>query len=274
MDDLGPRLDRRSERFVLPADALERTLTRRDRRRRNERIVSFVVVGLLITIICGVVLLDSHSRSGTAPGGPTASPTTLPGPISRELVSGLNQRLQPGPHWLSRGEMFISFDVPAGWRSFGDLAVSGPAGAAVGFWFADEVPLDPCNWKKASRDPGASVDGLVAALGAQPGTTAPVDVTLAGYPGQSMQLRAPIGGSLTDFKDCDAALVGTNRFEHIYVRWWMGDSWFGEQPNQRDRLWILDVHGERLVVVAQTFPNTSQRTRAQVESIVRSLRIT
>jgi len=271
MDDLGTRLDRRSERFVLPADALERTLTRRDRRRRNGRIVSFVVVVLLITIISGAVLLGSHPRSGSAPAGPTAS---LPGPISRELVSGINRRLEPGPYWLSRGDLFISFHVPAGWRSFGDLAVSAPDGAAVGFWFADHVPVDPCNWKKASRDPGASVDGLTAALGGQPGTSTPVDATLAGYPGRSMQLRAPTPGSMTDFKDCDVALVGTSRFEHIYVRWWMGDSWFGEQPNQSDRLWILDVHGEPLVIVTQSFPTTSQRTRAQIDSIVRSLRIT
>ena len=275
MDDLGTRLDRRSERFVLPDDALERTLARRDRRRRNERIVSLLVVLLLIAIVGGAVLLGTRSRSSTTPGGPTASPTTLPGPTSRELVSGLDQRLQPGPHWLTRGDLLISFHVPAGWRSFGDLAVSGPDGAAVGFWFADQVPLDPCNWKKASLDPGASVDGLVAALGDQAGTTAPVEVTLAGYPGRSMRLRAPTGGSMTDFKDCDVALVGaSSSYEHIYVRWWMGDSWFGEQPNQSDRLWILDVHGQRLVVVAQRFPNTSQRTRVQIDSIVRSIRIT
>ena len=271
MDNLGTRLDERSERFVLPADALERTLTRRDRRRRNERVASFVVVVLLITIICGAVLLGSQSTSGTAPAGPTAS---LPGPISRELVSGLDRRLQPGSHWLTRGDLFISFQVPAGWRSFGDLAVSRPDGAAVGFWFADQVPLDPCNWKKASRDPGGSVDGLVAALGAQPGTTAPVDVTLAGYTGRSMRLRAPTDASMTGFKDCDVALVGASGFEHIYVRWWMGDSWFGEKPNQSDRVWILDVHGERLVVVAQTFPNTARRTRTQIDSIVRSIRVT
>ena len=275
MDDLGTRLERQSERFVLPAEALERTLARRDRRRRNERIASFVVVvALLITIIGSAVLLGSHSGSRTVPAGPTASPA-LPGPTSRELMSGVDRRLQPGSHWLSRGDLFISFQVPVGWRSFGDLAVSGPHGAAVGFWFADQVPLDPCNWKKASLDPGTSVDGLVAALDAQPGTTAPIDITLAGYPGRSMRLRAPTGGSMTGFKDCDVALVGgTSSLEHIYVRWWMGDSWFGEQPNQSDRLWMLDVNGERLVVAAQWFPTTSQHTRAQIDSIVRSIRIT
>lgn len=40
-----------------------------------------------------------------------------------------------------------------------------------------------------------------------------------------------------------------------------------------DRLWILDVYGERLVIDASYFPSTPQAGRAQLFCIVHSVRI-
>jgi len=232
------------------------------------------VVTLLVVLVGTAVFVESFST--TRPGTqPTPSPTTLPGPISRELVSGINRPLPPGPYWLSRGDLFISFAVPAGWTSFGDLAVSGPGRTAVSFWFVDRVPVDPCSWNGDSLDPETSVDGLAQALSEQPGTTAPVDSALAGYQGRAMRLEAPTATSMAgvDFKECDVTMVGLGRYEHAYIRWWMGDSWFEQKPDQIDRIWVLDVRGERLVVVASWTPTTPPQSRAQVNRIVDSIRI-
>jgi hypothetical protein len=262
------------ERFEPPQPAYERLLRRRDRKRRNGRITGLVVGLFLLALMGSALVFGSRSGSRTTPAGPTASPTVRPGPISQELLPGNDRWLKPGSHWLSRGDLLISFEVPSGWRNIGYVAVHTLDGAQVSFWFPDQVPTDPCTWTEGVRSTlASSVDGLAAALGAQPGTTAPADVTLAGYQGRSMQLRGPTGGSNNALMDCDETRVDT-RMRHIYVRWWDGDYWFGEAPGQMDRLWILDVHGEPLVVVASWSPDTSPRTRSQIDDIVASIGIT
>ena len=271
MTDDRRTLERIGDRVPVPEPALERLLHRRDRSRRNDRITG-LVVSLLVIVLAATAVLVGSSRSTPAGTGPAPSPTTPPGPISRELLSGIDRPLAPGPYWLSRGELFVSFTVPAGWRSFGNLAVSGPDRTAVGFWFVDRVPVDPCGWKGEWLDPGTSVDGLADALSGQPGTSEPVDVTLGGNPGRMMRLEAPTAG--VDFKDCDETTVHKRSYEHVYVRWWMGDSWFGQKQEQIDRIWILDVHGERLVVAASWLPSTPQRSRSQIDGIVDSISIT
>lgn len=47
----------------------------------------------------------------------------------------------------------------------------------------------------------------------------------------------------------------------------------GHESGQFDRLWILDVYGERLVIDASYFPSTPQAGRAQLFCIVHSVRI-
>jgi len=269
-DDRGT-LERIGDRVPVPEPAFERLLHRRDRSRRNDRITG-LVVSLLVIALAGTALFVGSLSNTPAGTGPTPTPRTPPGPISRELVSGIDRPLAPGPYWLSREGLFISFKVPAGWTSFGDLAVSGPDRTAVGFWLVDRVPVDPCSWKGEWLDPGTSVDGLADALSGQPGASAPVDVTLAGNPARMMRLDAPTAG--VGFKHCDVTTVHKRSYEHVYVRWWMGDSWFGQKPDQIDRIWILDVRGERLVIAASWLPSTPQGSRSQIDSIVESISIT
>jgi hypothetical protein len=260
------------ERFEPPQPAFERLLTRRDRKRRNDRITGLVVGLVVLAIMGGALFVGARGGPQIAPvGTPSITPPPLTGPTSQELLPGHDRWLKPGPHWLSRGDLFISFEVPSGWRNVSDVAVHTLDDGEVGFWFPDEVPSDPCNWTDRTVHPGSSVDRLTAALAAQPGTTALADVTLAGYRGRSMQLQGPTGGS-NALKDCDATHVDTS-FRHLYVRWWDANQFFADGPGQIDRLWILDVHGEPLVVAAYWFPGTSARTRTQIDDIVASIRI-
>jgi hypothetical protein len=273
MTDARDSLERIGDRVPAPEPAFERLLRRRERNRRNERITSLVVGLLVFAIMGGAVFFGPRVGPRTVPGASVSPSAPAWPPTSQQLLSGVDRRLQPGPHWLTRGDLLISFDVPTGWRSFGDLAVYTGDGANVGFWFADRVPVDPCSWKRSWNDPGTSVDGLTAALASQPGTSASSVVTLAGYAGRSMRVRAPADDSTNVLKDCDMTHVGTS-LEHVYVRWWMDDSWYGQRAGQFDRLWIMDVHGQRLVIVASWFPGTSPRARGQIDDIVASISIT
>jgi hypothetical protein len=273
MTDARDSLERIGDRVPAPEPAFERLLGRRDRKRRNERITSLAVGLLVIAIMGGAAFLGSGVEPRNSPGASVAPSAQAWPPASQQLLRGVYRRLEPGPHWLTRGDLLITFEVPAGWRSFSDLAVVGEGGAAVEFWFADRVPLDPCRWTGSWSDPGTSVAGLTAALARQPGTSTPSEVTLAGYAGRSMRLRAPGKASTNSLKACDMGDKGLDT-QHIYVRWWMGDSWHGQDLEEVNRLWILDVHGERLVVVARWFPSTSARMKEQMSNVLASISIT
>jgi hypothetical protein len=138
-----------------------------------------------------------------------------------------------------------------------------------------EVFRDPCHGKGQAFDPGPSVGALVAALVAQPmrNATKPTDVILAGYKGQYLELSVPVDLKSTtwaSFDDCDAQEDGARDFQG-----WLGNgkgNRYEQVPAQVDRLWVLDVKGQRLVVDATYSPDTTTADRAELASIVASLR--
>jgi hypothetical protein len=263
-------LERIADRAPVPEPAYERFLQRRDADRGKDRVTGLVVGLLVLALVAAAVTVGSRDRR-TPVGNPTPAPSpSLPGPLSRELLSGVDQQLQSGRYWLSRGDLFVSFDVPSGWSTLGDLAVLGDRRTFVSFWLVDHVAIDPCHWAGKWRDPGTSVDQLVDALSTQPGAADARDVTIAGYEGRSMRLRVPRN---VPFKDCDVAPDRGGGVEPAYIRWSMSDTDFRHWPDQIDQVWIVDVHGERLVIAAGLFPDTSARTRAEIDSIVDSISI-
>jgi hypothetical protein len=277
MTDSRRSLERIGDRVSVPEPAYERLLERRDRKQRDERITGLVVGILVVVLVAAAVLVGRNGRTEPATNSPSPSSTVLPGPLANELVKGVDQRLDAGRYWLSRGDLFVAFDVPAGWSNLGDLAVLGPDRTFVSFWSVDQVAVDPCNWSGATRPPGTSVGSLVRVLSDQPGASPAVDVTLAGFPGRMMELDVPSDVSIdadTFRKYCDVVTSRGGDIEHVYIRWWMDDTGFRHWPHQIDRVWVLDVHGETLVVAAGSFPSTSERTKQQIQGVLESISIT
>lgn len=275
MDDVRPVLKRIGDRVSVPEPAHERLLIRRDRQRRQERILALTVSLLVIALAGAAAVAISSDKTAGRPEAPLSPSPSLPGPVSHELVSGVNRALEPGRYWLDRDDAYISFTVPAGWNSFGGFGVAKPDGSAVSVWSADRVPADPCAWKGRQLDPGTSVDGLMTALSRQPGVSRLADAMIAGFSAQELLLRLPtaMGGKKLD--GCDETVVrGRSSYHHEYIRWFAGDAWFAQAPGQSDRVWILDVRGARIMIVASSSTDTQQRSMAQIESIVRSIGIT
>lgn len=169
--------------------------------------------------------------------------------------------------------------VPPGWFDIGGrFTVKYPGGPppviGLSVWDVGQVPMDPCQWSATMRDPGAGVDALVRALVSQAGrhATKPKDVTLAGQSGQYLEWSVPalvVTGD-EDFAGCDDPGNG----HHDYVSWLgngMGER-YQQVPGQVDRLWVLDVKGQRLVVDATYSPDTTSTDRAELTSVVASLR--
>ena len=205
---------------------------------------------------------------------PTQSSPALAAPLVEGEVLGAGRyALDLYLYWGGPVTLRVTFGVPDGWEAwaYGVVETEGrgepTAGRGLGFWIVDEVYADPCRWNRGSIDPpvGSGVHDLVTALAEQRQryATTPRDVTLAGYPGEQMQLQVP---PTIDFSDC---------FDSEFHSWTALPSGgrYHQGPSQFDRLWILDIDGVRLVIDAAFFPGTSREDRAELVQIVESVRI-
>jgi hypothetical protein len=123
-----------------------------------------------------------------------------------------------------------------------------------------EVYTDPCNWSTSIIDPpvGPTVDDLADALAAQAmrGDATPTDVTIGGYDGKYLEMSVPDDVVLAD---CDEG----------EFRSWAGR--YHQGPGQIDVVYILDVDGERQVLIAHRMPGVSTAEQAEQQAVVDSI---
>ncbi len=146
----------------------------------------------------------------------------------------------------------------------GPLSVVG-IGVGVGFVDVDNVFADPCRARLADPPVGQTVDDLVTALADLPGdATTAIDVTVDGFDGKQIEFTLP---DYTQDPDCVPFFLWRydNSSGALYPDVW------AQGPNQHNRVWILDVDGTRLVIMAWYLPDTSDEDRAALEEIVNSI---
>jgi hypothetical protein len=171
----------------------------------------------------------------------------------------------------------VTFTLPDGWAGLEDSALvpsvesySPPGGASLlvmrGGWLYSQLCAGPGNDKGPTIPTGTTVDEFVTALVDHPDLdlTSPVDVTLAGYSGKYLELRAP-ANTTTDELGPDPS--GCN----YYFVWEPGI--YAQGPNALWRIWVLDVNGVRVVVRTDSFPGTTPQVQAQLQAIVNSIQI-
>jgi hypothetical protein len=165
--------------------------------------------------------------------------------------------------------------IPAGWSSDGTFTVK--PGPVIGFsvWDVQRVPTDPCHPLTSMREPGPTVDDLVEALAAQATRNAskPTAVTVDGHAGQYLEWSVPRDAVVVgddDFGGCDVQSNGHLDFVSWLARGGDGER-YQQEPGQVDRLWILDVDGQRLVADATYSLATTQAARDELDSVAASL---
>jgi hypothetical protein len=243
---------------------------------RANTLVAAIAIGLLASACVATAPTPRSSPVTTAAATPTpvlASDTTALAP-GRRAAHVIGTGTYPG----------YTVVVSTGWFDYlgGDFIVkypdTGKPSPVLGFsiWDVGQVFHDPCHWQGQGFDPGPSVANLVAALVAQKlrNATMPIDVTLAGYAGKYLEWSVPAdmkSSSWTSFDACDVASDGVHR---DFVSWLStrADERYEDVPGQVDRLWVLDVNGQRLVVDATYSPDTTQADRAALAQVVGSLR--
>jgi hypothetical protein len=237
----------------------------------NSNFVRFGAAAVVVLIaILGYSLLRGSGGFGAQP---TPQPTPAPTPMALHIgpLEAGTYVAHPLPAPLD--SISFSFTVPDGWQGVGPVGsaafavaptegTEGPSGAALSFIRVTGVYSDPCHGNAGSPPPVEDrVDDLARALGEQTAydASAPTEVTLGGYSGLQMDLQLP---SDIDFATCDDGAF------------WVWDSPpYAQGPGNRWHLWILDVDGTRVVILAEDFATTSAAHQSELQAIAESVEI-
>jgi hypothetical protein len=162
---------------------------------------------------------------------------------------------------VSAGYTGSGFAVNTGLGDNGTAVASDAHG--LSFWGVQDVYTNPCSAGKYPTTPGPSVADLARALAAQPlrAGTDPVPVSVDGYKGLYVETSVPAHIDFTKCKDG-------------YFDSWTSTSdggRFQQGPGQQDRLWILNVHGYRLVIDGWHMPGATKHQTNQINQMVKTL---
>lgn len=150
-----------------------------------------------------------------------------------------------------------SFSTIDGWVIFDE---SPDGGGAVSYWTVSEVVRDPCAEPRPMKV-GNTVEDLAAAFEQQRTTrvTEPLPVSVDGYAGLSLELHVPED---VDFTTCPAFNV------------WESDpagARHMESPGEFDRLWILDVERDVVVLTVTADTDVPRSAVARLTDMVESV---
>lgn len=213
----------------------------------------------------------SPTPSPTATPRPRLTPTPEPTPLPEPTLLPQDGRLVEGTYILTDPfDLQISVPLPDGWRVWGAQSPDGaalytespdpPAGRGLVIGRVTNLYADPCDANAGFVDPPEGIRELAEALAAQPRTEAGeiTDVTIAGYSGVEVTYRATIA---TD--ECPGTI-------HRWI-WTQGPRQALVAEN--DRVWILDVDGNRLVIDMFWFDSATDEELAEIVDIVEAIEI-
>ncbi len=247
---------------------------------RTPRMTSIVRVAMgAAAVVLATVVGANLVPAGDQVAAPGATSTPRPTAEASPQRLPMNGNVEPGTYrgsvWVPTDEAMkeptFAVDVPAGWSTYegaiSKQAGEPPTGAFFRVWLLDRVRLyrEPCNTSVGLTDPVPPlVDELANAFASfdERVVSPPGSVTIGGHSGKVLELRVP--DDIT-FADC---------YGLEYRSWVQGatDIRYHQGPGQHDRLWILDVDGQRMVIDAAYFPDTPPETVDELIAMVESIR--
>jgi hypothetical protein len=215
---------------------------------------------------------NTNNVGGSPAPTPTLAPTPTPSPAATpRTLTGLDQGSNLGPGTYRIGGPFMPFTITTASNSrlgqheanilhIDGYPVDGQGNVFVvslDFLRPQKVFADACDSETAA-DVGSSIDDLVSALTSIEGYTAgPVeDVTVDGLAAKTFTLDS----SLTPERCPDGFLLLT--FDRFGL-----DEAFGSFGGH-NRIWVLEVNGEPVVIDVRTADDPTAEQQAQAEEIV------
>ncbi|HET9416271.1 MAG TPA: hypothetical protein VFP30_01900 [Candidatus Limnocylindria bacterium] len=244
--------------------------------------ITALILGLAVTGCTG-----AQSPHPSSPGADAPSEAPASSVAATETLGAGERDLEAGTYRvdltaIAGGADYPPFDVtvPDRWSSIDGWVLSGPAddggsSVSIAFWNVDQVYGHPCQWEGTLFDPGPGVDELAAALEQVPmrAPTEPMAVELGGRSGTYLEWSVPEDLAFDEdgnFPECDDDGEG-----HSDFRSWTGTGWastrYQQGPGQVDRLWILDVDGQRLVIDGFSMPGATDEELAEMVAVVESI---
>lgn len=222
----------------------------------------------------GAASVSAPAASAPPAATATVAPSSGPAATSSTAASATTSHLIAQVHGDGQYPT-VSVDAPAGWSSNGGFFLKSGSVNGISVWDVTQIPSDPCRWKGSLEDPGKTVADLVRKLTSQETrqASAPVDVALAGFDGRYVEWSVPSDMVVTgdaDFAGCD---TWPDNGHLDFVSWLSGQTGerYQQMAGQVDRLWVLDVNGQTLVVDATHEPGASQEDVDEQTRIVESL---
>jgi hypothetical protein len=239
-----------------------------------------VAIAAAAVVAVGFAWINFGPSQGNVGGVPTSAPTATPSPSptaqpSPSLLAAIySGELKPGRYAFTPEPM--SVEVPAGWSVDGGSYVNknydptdAGAGGALAMWEVVGTFVDPCHDHTLVQPLPVGIDDLAEALANQPGISAgPItDVTVDGFEGKFVELTVTV-----DIETCSRGSGGGDEF-------WLfaaadGDRRYVQGTNEMNRIYILDVDGERFTFNARFPERMTPADRAELEGIIDSIDIT
>jgi hypothetical protein len=174
----------------------------------------------------------------------------------------------PGTYSVNNFAVPIEITVPAGWTTWQDMGLDGPDSSYLTFFTVNDVYLDACNWMAGKAGIGPTVDDLVAGLFSQKGlqTTTPQPLNIDGFTGVELVISSPAD---LDYQSCYTGTFAVWTLPTTPANFQVTMDKPGEQRTVR----ILDLNGDRAVIVSGSWGTPTAATDAQIQQMVDSLEI-
>jgi len=242
--------------------------------------------GAVLATLAALLLGACSDDSGASAGGPSPTPSD-PSSISSSTTDDPSDYSILGPYTLTDlepGRYAVtasgSRDVPLAVVELSGEGLNGGGGYIwtvggapendgwiFGYWTVAGVYVNPCTRAGGTFDTKSSPDLFLEALAAQGITTTShaKPVMLGGYDGIYVELTSP---TALDYTTCREA--GLTIFDSTTK----GDQHLIVTPGAVERYWVLDVNGERVVLIGITTPETTDSQLEQLRGIVESVQFT
>jgi len=227
-----------------------------------------ILTASLTAILCAGPLAGCSDDDPARTAAPPECPVLTDDDANPDQIKG-----EPGSYALTaRGQgasVLACIALPAGYTNFGDFAVSGVGDddddpfRAIQYWTVWGVYDDPCRGTPSEIGPSAR-DLATALLDQQVSrVTRPQVVSVGGYDAVALELTVPATVRL------DACNEGG------YYKLWQGRPGDAHHtvgaPGTHERIWIVDVDGERVVLSAIWSPDATDVQSAELTEIVESV---